>query len=351
MERKTKLIEALKIKIPVVQGPMLGVTTPAMVAAVSNSGGLGSLPVGGLAPDKVEELIQATKRLTDQPFAVNVFAHEIPTHTNPAILNAMQDFLAAFSLAHGLPYTVRDTSEFKFVGYQEQLDSILRNKVPVVSSTFGVLDQHSMSRLQEKKITVIGTATSVAEALVLEQSGVAIVTAQGIEAGGHRGSFLQQDRLPQIGSMSLIPLISDAVQIPVLAAGGIATNRAMRAAFLLGAAGVQVGSLFIPAAESAASEIYKEAVMGAKDTDTVVTKALTGRWARGIRNVLLESIENAGLEIPDYVIHNFLTSGIRSFAAGAQRKEFLSLWAGQSSSKAKRGTTAELFLELVQDGW
>ena len=345
-----QLLKKLKIEYPVVQGAMLGVSTPQMAAAVSNAGGLGSLAVGGLSPEKTRRLIRETKQYTAKNFAVNLFAHDIPKEINIQNFNKMQEFLQAFCSANQIPFELKKVEEMQFYNYQDQVDVLIAEKIPVVSFTFGMLNQDVVAALKKNNSLLIGTATSVQEAIALEQSGVDIITAQGIEAGGHRGSFVNPDQLPQIGSISLIPLVVDAVHIPVLAAGGISDPRAMKAALVLGASGVQVGSLFIAADESLAAEAYKNAVINSTDADTIITRAFSGRWARGIKNAFMEAVVKSGLEIPEYVVQNNLTSAMRTYAQQNNLKDFISMWAGQSASKAIRGKTSDIFLSLVKGG-
>ncbi|MBL4677361.1 MAG: nitronate monooxygenase [Mucilaginibacter sp.] len=247
----------LNVRYPIVQAPMLGVTTPAMVASVSNAGALGSLPVGGLSPDRTRELIRATKALTTQPFAVNLFAHEPAKEVNEDEIATMQDFLAELCLEFDISFEKQNPANFKFYYYEDLVNVLLEENIPVVSYTFGQLKPEVIHAFKAKGTVLAGTATSVAEAKLLAQDGSDIITVQGIEAGGHRGSFLDNEPLPQVGLSALLPQVADAVDVPLLAAGGIYNQHTVMAAFALGASGVQVGSLFIAADESAASEAYK----------------------------------------------------------------------------------------------
>jgi len=326
---------------------MLGVTTPEMAAAVSNASGLGSLPVGGLSPETTRELIRKTKGLTTAPFAVNLFVHQVPDAIDEVGLQRMQDYLEKYAQEKKLPFTRRNAPEFTFYTYQQQVDILLEEQVPIVSFTFGIPTPEIMTRLRKAGIVLIGTATSVAEAVALEQAGAAIIVAQGFEAGGHRGSF-GEGQLPQVGLFSLLPQVVDAVKVPVLAAGGIVDARTIRAAFQLGASGVQVGTLFIPSTESLASEGFKDAVINAKDTDTTLTRAFSGRWARGVRNEFMSALETSGVAIPDYTLQNSLTAGIRAHGQKNGHPEWVSLWAGQSAAKARRGNAADIFKELIK---
>ncbi|MBS1605141.1 MAG: nitronate monooxygenase [Bacteroidetes bacterium] len=336
----------LRIQYPVIQGPMLGVTSPEMVAAVSNSGGLGSLPIGGLSPDVAGQLIRKTKSLTSSPGAVNLFAHAIPERIDEAGLQRMQDYLESYARQRSLPFSRRTAGEFRFYSYREQIDTLLEEDVRIVSFTFGVPAPDVISRLKDRGVILIGTATSVAEAVALADAGVDAVVAQGYEAGGHRGSFLEPD-LPQVGLFALLPQIADAVAVPVIAAGGIVDGRTIRAAFQLGASGVQPGTLFVPSTESLASEGYKDAVIAARDTDTQLTQAFTGRWARGIRNDFMRTTEASGVGTAEYNVHNSLTAGLRAHGRTNDVPDVVSLWAGQHAGKARKGGAAEIFRNLV----
>lgn len=337
----------LNIQYPIIQAPMLGVTTPEMVAAVSNAGALGSLPVGALSPDDTRALIKKTKALTNKPFAVNLFAHQIPESIDWDEVKRMQDFLKKVCENNHLQADLSQTA-FTHYSYRDQIAVLIEEQVPIVSFTFGILDDADIQKLKEHNTVLIGTATSTKEAVYLQAHGIDAVTAQGYEAGGHRGTFLYEDTIPSIGTMALVQNVTDAVTIPVIAAGGIMTSTSIKAALELGAQGVQLGSVFLRSTESKASASYKDAVRDSKDTDTVVTKSLTGRWARGIYNTLIASIENSHIAICPYPIQNSVTRSIRLEADKQNKKELGVLWAGQYASKAKAISSAEIVRELVQ---
>lgn len=327
---------------------MLGVTTPEMVAAIANSGGLGSLPVGGLSPAKTADLIRATKQKTNKPFAVNLFAHELTGPIEETELDKMQDFLETVHAEYHIPFERKSATDFTFYSYHDQVDVLLDEHVPVVSFTFGTLKPAVVEQFKRHGSQLIGTATSVREARFLSDTGVDAIVAQGFEAGGHRGSFLIEEGLPQVGLLSLLPQVVDAVAIPVIAAGGLFDERTVKAAFVLGASGVQLGSLFIATDESAVSEAYKRAILRASDTSTALTRAFSGRWARGIRNEFMNRVEQSGLAIPYYTYQNSLTTPMRVYGQQHDLPNLMALWAGQSASQARRGKTANLFLALVE---
>jgi len=337
----------LNITYPIVQAPMLGVTSAAMVAAVSNAGALGSLPLGGLSPEKARELIRATKALTDQTFSVNLFAHSPAKEISTVHIDAMQDFIAELCAEFDIPFEKQDLASFHFYYYQDLIDVIIEESVAVVSFTFGELNADVVSSLKNNGSIIIGTATCVAEAKALAQSGTDIITVQGAEAGGHRGSFLSDGNLPQVGLFSLLPQVSDELTLPLLAAGGIYNAKTVKAAFALGAMGIQVGSLFIPAEESLASEAYKKSVLQAEDTSTTLTRAFSGKWARGIENQLMTRMASKGLSIPYYTFQNQLMAKIRSHAQLNNLTDFIALWAGQSAGKSVHSSTHQIITKLI----
>lgn len=342
------LTKTLGIKFPFVQAPMLGITTPAMVAAISNAGALGSLPVGGLPVDKTIELIQQTKALTDKPFAVNLFAHDIPETLDLKVIEGMQNLLEQFTSEHNIPFQRPSLFDLRFHSYKEQIQVLLDENISIVSFTFGILDDDSISALKQKNVLLLGTATCVEEAQLLDKKGIDIITAQGFEAGGHRGSFLKTNDLPMIGSMCLIPQIAAAINKPVLAAGGIYNGKTIQAALTLGAQGLQPGSVFIGCKESAATDAHKTFLEHSKDTDTILTKTYTGKWARGLNNIFTKALHAA--EIPPYPVQLGLIVSLRTIAATHGNNIFMPVWAGQSAAISfNRNDAATILHEMIKD--
>jgi len=229
--------------------------------------------------------------------------------------------------------------------FDTQLDAVLDAAPAVVSFVYGVPSPEVVDRAHRRGAHVIATATTVAEARALDEAGVDAIVASGAEAAGHRVSFLRPAEQSLVGVISLIPQVVDAVRAPVIAAGGIADRRGVAAAFALGASGVQVGTAFLRTRESAVPESHRRAIADASDTDTVLTRAMSGRLARGIPNRAMREIESTGLLAP-FPAQNWLTGAFRTAAAQQDRGDLLSLWAGQSAALATRVDAAEVFAEL-----
>lgn len=322
------LLKRLSIEHPVIQAPMAGgPSTPELVAAVSNAGALGSWGGGYLGPGAIREAIRQIRRLTDRPFAVNLFAPE-PPGTSPSAeeVAAAGAALEPFRRELGLPAPQRPGPR---PGFGDQLEVVLEERVPVFSFTFGAIPAESVRRLRERGTFVMGTATTPREAAELERAGVDAVVAQGSEAGGHRGAFGGPPEAALIGTLALVPQVMDRVGLPVVAAGGIMDGRGLAAVLALGAAAAQMGTAFLATPESGASPAYKEAVLAPGEEDrTVLTRAFTGRLARGIGNRLVVEVERAGAILP-FPYQGALTQDIRQAAARGRRAELLSLFAGQ----------------------
>lgn len=224
---------------------------------------------------------------------------------------------------------------------------ILEDRVPVFSFTFGVPDEGQLSALKEAGTVVMGTATTVREGRILEERGVDVVVGQGSEAGGHRGTFVGDFEDALVGTMALVPQLADSLSVPVVAAGGIMDGRGLAAALVLGAEGVQMGTAFLPCPESGIHPKYKEAVLEAESEETTLTRAFSGKPARGIRNRFMEEMK--GSEVPAYPIQNAYTRDIRAAAAKEDRIEFMSLWAGQAASLGQAVPAAEVVESVVRE--
>lgn len=341
----TDLTRKLGIVHPIILGPMLGAGTPEMVAAVSNAGGVGSLAASAMDSAGIRAAVDAIRRQTAKPFNVNLFVIDTPHPSQEELQTALQ-LLSPFRSQLGLPPA---TPLAKYCeNFSEQLEMLIALKVPLASFTFGLLDAASIERLHGAGSLVIGTATNVAEAQAWCNNGADIICAQGAEAGGHRGTFIGSYEDSMIGTMALVPQIVDSVKVPVIAAGGIMDGRGIAAALMLGAQAVQMGTAFLPCAESIIPAIWKTKIREASDTSTRVTKVFSGRSARGIVNQYMQDMAPYENQVPAYPVQNALTTEMRSAAKAANRSEFLSMWAGQALTLSRLRETDISAADLLQ---
>jgi nitronate monooxygenase len=340
------ICKRLNIKYPIIQAGMAGgPTTPELVAAVSNAGALGTLGAGYMSPEDIRNVLSQIMKLTNEPFAVNLFLPQVYEENEQQILN-MQKHLNKYRKQLGIAEvsSVPDIQDL----FKQQLNVVIEAGVKIVSFTFNKPSASLIEKLHDSGFTVIATATTVKEAKELESIGTDMIVAQGSEAGGHRGTFLDVEDEALIGTMALVPQIVDAVDCPVIAAGGIMDGRGMAAAFSLGASAVQLGTAFLTVQESGANEIHKSAILTSKDTDTKITQAFSGKSARGFKNEMMLSLESAA-GLPPYPIQHVLTSDIRKEAARQGNKELVSMWAGQASALSKKHSAKKLIEHLVSD--
>lgn len=343
---KSAFATALGIRHPIVQGPMNGGSPIELVTAVSNAGGLGSFAAALLPPPAIIAAVKQIRALTPQPFNVNLFILE-PSRASAAELEAAQELLLPFRTKLGLgpAPTPQKFSE----SFQEQLAALLEASPPVVSFTFGILDADTVAQFQSKGCKVIGTATTVAEAKAWEQAGADFVCIQGGEAGGHRATFMGDMEQSCIGLMTLIPQVAAAINIPIIAAGGIMDGRGIAAAMLLGAQAAQLGTAFLASPESGISPAWRAQLAAAKDDSTRLTRSFSGRYARGIVNSFMEQMRPYENAVPAYPVQNALTAEIRQTASKQNQPEFMSLWAGQGVAMARPMLAAQLVETLADE--
>ncbi len=342
----TALVRRLGLRHPIVQAPMAGGgDTAALVAAVSEAGGLGSIGAAYLAPTEIVARGRAIRALTTRPFAINLFAPSpAPAQPDPSAALAA---VAPFYRDLGLPLPEAPGSGG--LDFDAQLDAALESGASLFSFTFGLLPDTAMQRIRAKGLLIAGTATTPGEARRLAAAGADIVVTQGGEAGGHRGSFEADQRSHEIGSLALVPQAVDASGLPVIASGGIMDGRGIAAALALGAAAAQLGTAFLVTEEAGIPEAYKAAILAARAEDTRITRAFSGRPARGIANRFMDSVERQpGATLP-FPLQNVLTRPLRSAGAKAGRAEVLSLWAGQGLELARRLSAGALVAALAEE--
>jgi nitronate monooxygenase len=343
---QTTVMQMLDCEHPIIQAPMAGGgDTPELVAAVGNAGGIGFIGAAYLTPAQIADSGRAVRALTSRRFGINLFA---PAPAPPVRgLDAAVARLAPYHVELGLPPPTAPPLPADH--FDAQLAAALESGASAFSFTFGLLPAAAIAAIKARGLILLGTATTVAEAIALQDSGVDAIIAQGSEAGGHRGTFLGDFADAQIGTLALVPQIVDAVRVPVIASGGIMDGRGIAAALALGAGAVQLGTAFLTCDEAGIADAYKSAILHSGENATRVTRAFSGRPARGIVNRFMAEVEADGSAIPAFPIQNALTRPLRTAAARQGRAEFLSLWAGQGLRMARRQSAAALVARLVTE--
>lgn len=337
-----RLCDLLGIEHPIIQAPMAGTTTPALVAAVSNAGGLGSHGCATLPVDVLEDHVARIARATNRPVNLNFFCHVPPVHgpgDHARLLEALAPQYAAAGVA---PPEAMPVPGFEPFG-AAALEVLLRHPPGVASFHFGLPDADAVAALKAAGVTILSSATTVAEAVWLEAHGADAIIAQGWEAGGHRGVFLDLANDPQVGLFALVPQVVRAVSVPVIAAGGIADGAGIAAAFALGAAGVQIGTAFITAPEAAPKPLHAAASALGRDDSTRISRAVSGRPARAHRTDWLDGM--AGVTPAAFPLMYHYVGPL--IGADAETHQF-SLY-GQAAALAPEGTAADRLATLVAD--
>jgi nitronate monooxygenase len=338
----------LELAWPIVQAPMAGgITTTDLVVAVCEAGALGALAAPLLSPTRMAEAVAAIRARTRRPFAVNLFVLEEPGSFARDGQDEAIARLTPWRARYGLPALTPPGVLCESFG--AQLEALIALAPAVASFHFGIPPIDRIRALQRAGTRVIGTATQVAEARAWAQAGADAIVAQGAEAGGHRGSFVGERDDGAIGTLALVPRLADAVSLPVIAAGGIMDGRGIAAALALGAAGVQLGTAFLACEESGAHPAWKAALGEADERGTRLTRAFSGRWARGLVNGFMQAHRDLESEVPGYPLQNALTAELRAAAGRAGDVEAMSLWAGQGASLARRIAAGDLVARLVAE--
>ena len=350
MWNQTRVSELLGIRYPIIQGPFGGgLSTIQLTAVVSNAGGMGSFGAHHLSPRQIRVIVAAIRALTARPFAMNLWIPlpgEADLRLTPTEFAANVRRLKPYYDAVNLPEPeFQETFSHRF---EDQIEALLEARPPVLSFVFGIPSPEILRALRQRAITTIGAATTVDEACALEEAGIDLIVASGSDAGGHRPSFLKSAEESLTGTLALIPQVVDAVNTPIIAAGGIGDERGIVAAFVLGAEAAQLGTVFLATHESGASEIHKAELVKTSARSTVLTRVFSGRMARGIRNRFVEEMSSHEGELPPYPIQNWFTRSIRGAADQAGRAEYLPLWAGQSAALGHRRPAAMTFAALVE---
>src|SRR5690349_5150012 len=347
---QNRLTAKLGIDYPIIQGPLGGLSSQRLTAAVSNFGGLGSFGAHGLSPAAIKDVIAEIRSLTSKPFAMNLWVSMEDKGARTSDENAFNRSLAPLAVhlaALGAPRpTYKPYSPIRF---EDQARVLLDANVPVFSFIVGIPPREILEECRAKGIVTIGTATTPEEAAALQQAGVDAIVASGFEAGGHRGSFLRSAEDSLTGTLSLIPQIVDIVDVPVIATGGIGDARGVIAALALGAEAVQMGTVFLACEESGASSLHRETLRQRNAGHTALTKGLTGRLARAIRNRVMENLNRSGTEVLPYPLQRELVRNLAIAAEAAGRADLVPMWAGQSANLSTCTDASAFLTSLVEE--
>lgn len=343
----TSMQDLLGISLPIIQAPMAGVQGSALAIAVSNAGGLGSLPCAMLAPDAMRQEIAAIRAQTDRPFNVNFFCHAQPESSSQRDA-AWRDALAPYFRELGLDPEAPVSGAPRRPFDAEAADILEEFRPPVVSFHFGLPSSALLDRVRGWGARILSSATTVDEALWLEAHGAHAVIAQGLEAGGHRGIFLGADLTTQMGTLALVRQVVRAVKIPVIAAGGIADAEGVAAAMALGASGVQVGTAYLLCPEAKTSALHRKALQSEDARVTAVTNVFTGRPARGIVNRIIRELGIISEAAAPFPLAAARMAVLRAKAEAQGSSDFSPLWSGQNASGCKELPAATITQELAR---
>jgi nitronate monooxygenase len=344
---KHALLQRLGIEQPILLAPMAGSGgTPELAAAVSNAGGLGAWGGAYSKPDDIAAAIHRIRQLTARPFNINLFAggYDNDRKVEPQpMLEIMREAHARLGLPPpALPPVPSDP-------FDAQLEAVLEARPPMFSFTFGIPAPAQIAALKKRGIAVVGTATTLAEARQLEQADVDAIVAQGAEAGAHRGTFAAPFEDSMVPLATLVREIGARVKLPVIASGGIMDGRDVAAALTLGAAAVQLGTAFLPCPESGAPPAYKRALLDARTDTTVITRAFSGRPARGLTNAFIAMMAGREHAILPFRQQNDLTRPMRNASGQQGVADFISLWAGQGVARSRTLPAADLVNILIEE--
>ena len=351
MWKDTPVSRRLALHAPIVQGPFgSGLSAVDLVVAVSQGGGLGSFGVHHLDGAGIRDIAARIRARTSRPFALNLWIphnySEDPQLTDERWHDALELLRPWFEeLRVALP-----SRPARFApAYEEQVETVLELKPAVFSFVCGVPSASVLDRCRAAGITTIGAATTPAEAKLLEDAGVDAIVATGMEAGGHRVSFLQEPETCLTGTLALIPQVVDTVNVPVIAAGGIVDGRGIAAALDLGAAAAQIGTAFLACEESSASALHRHMLFSEAARRTTLTRAFTGRLARSIHNDFLEALQGLEARLPPYPVQAWLTAQLKAAALAADRADVISLWSGQGAPLLKHRRATDLLRSLIAE--
>ena len=341
------LPDLLGSELPLIQAPMAGSQDHRLAAAVSQAGGLGSIPCAMLAPAALRQVLQTMRGLTERPFNLNFFSH-VPPEPDAVREAGWREALAPYYGELGVDPANIASGPGRLPFNDEAAELVEEFRPAVVSFHFGLPEEALLKRVRDSGAKILSSATTLDEALWLQERGVDAVIAQGLEAGGHRGHFLDFDLSRQLGTFALLPQLVDALSVPVIAAGGISDARGVAAAMALGAAGVQIGTAYLCCDEASTSAIHRAALHSPAAQHTALTNLFSGRPARGMVNRLMRELGPISPLAPAFPLATTAIAPLRSAAESQGSGDFSPLWAGQNVSGCKSIGAAELTAELAR---
>lgn len=343
-----RLLELLRIDVPIIQAPMAGAAGSAMAVAASEAGGLGSLACAMLDADKVRAELTVIRQQTAKPINVNFFCHT-PAEPDAAREAAWRARLATYYREFGLDPSASLAAVVRAPFDETMCEVVEAQRPEVVSFHFGLPEPSLLRRVKDSGCVVLGCATTVTEARWLEKRGCDAIIAQGYEAGGHRGMFLAAEVATQAGTLALVPQVVDSVSVPVIAAGGIADGRGIVAAFALGAAAVQIGTAYLFTPEALISPLHRAALRAARDDRTALTNVFSGRPARGVFNRIVREVGPMAEAAPPFPTAGNALAPLKATAEAAGNSDFSSLWSGQAAALGREIGAGELTRQLARE--
>lgn len=339
------------LEYPIVLGPFgRGSSSFRLTAAVSEMGGLGSFGANDLAPEDVFHTAAEIRKLTARPFAINLWVSTFDDGGDAladACYERLLRVLEPWYRELNVPLPPKPDATPR--DFEQQVEALLAARPPAFSFVFGIPSSRVLAECRAREIVTIGGAATLREAVALEAAGVDMIVASGFEAGGHRTSFLEPAEDSLVGTFSLVRQIADRVEVPVIAAGGIADGRGVAAALVLGADAAQIGTAFLACEESGAHPLHRETLFREEAATTALTRAFTGRVARGISNCFANQMKSHGAEILPYPVQSWALAPLRAAAVAQGRTDLINLWAGQSASLLRHRKAETLFASLVRE--
>ena len=343
LERAEAFCEAYDLRVPILMAPMAGACPPALAIAVGKAGGMGACGTLLMQPDGIGQWVGEVRQGTNGAFQLNFWVPDPEPHRDPEHEAAVRAFLSGWG-----PDVPADAGDATMPDFETQCDAMIAAGPPVISSIMGVYPEHIVARIKAANIKWFATVTTVAEAIAAETAGADVVVAQGMEAGGHRGAFNAEDAgTALVGLFSLVPAVADAVNVPVVATGGIADGRGVAAALMLGASAVQIGTGLLRSPEAGIAPAWARAIGEAKPEQTIATRAFSGRLGRSVRTRYAVAAGRTDAPAPaPYAVQRGLTQAMRTAAVEEDDIDRLQAWAGQSAGLAKAEPAAEIVTAL-----